>query len=68
MQGQVGTHPAAMTYVAELPDVSTLRAGAVSVGEDAAQPRPAWLRLDEQLGRGRGRAHPRTRRGRAGDQ
>ena len=50
VQGQIGTHPAAMTYVAEVPDVSTLRAGAVSVGEDAAQPRPAWLRLDEQLG------------------
>ena len=50
VQGQVGTHPAAMTYVAELPDVSALRADAVSVGEDAAQPRPAWLRLDERLG------------------
>ena len=49
VQGQVGTHPAAMTYVAELPDVSALRAGAVSVGEDAAQPRAAWLRLAQQL-------------------
>lgn len=49
IQGQVTTHPAAMTFLSEVPDVSTLRAGAASVGEDAAQTRPPYLRLDERL-------------------
>jgi hypothetical protein len=49
IQGQVTTHPAAMTFLAEVPDVSTLRAGAAAVGEDVTQPKPAYLRLDEQL-------------------
>ena len=39
IQGQVTTHPAAMTFLAEVPDVSTLRAGAAAVGEDVTQPR-----------------------------
>ncbi|MCP3424196.1 hypothetical protein [Nocardioides pinisoli] len=49
VQGQVTTHPAAMTFLADVPDVATLRAGAVSVGDDLATPRPPYLRLDEQL-------------------
>ncbi|WP_416957393.1 hypothetical protein ACNKF0_08350 [Nocardioides sp. T5] len=49
VQGQVTTHPAAMTFLAEVPDVATLRAGAVSVGEDLTTPRPPYLRLDDQL-------------------
>jgi hypothetical protein len=49
IQGQVTTHPAAMTFVAEVPDVSTLRAAAVAVGEDVTRPRPAYLRLGERL-------------------
>ena len=49
VQGQVTTHPAAMTFLAVVPDVSTLRAGAVSVGDDLTTPRPPYLRLDEQL-------------------
>lgn len=49
IQGQVTTHPAAMTFLAEVPDVSTLRAGAAAVGEDATQPKPPYLRLDERL-------------------
>ncbi len=49
VQGQVTTHPAAMTFLAEIPDVSRLRAGAVAVGEEVTQPRPPYLRLDERL-------------------
>ena len=49
VQGQVTTHPAAMTFLAVVPDVSTLRAGAVSVGDDLTTPRPPYLRLDEEL-------------------
>ncbi|MBD3926281.1 hypothetical protein IEZ26_16770 [Nocardioides cavernae] len=50
VQGQVTTHPAAMTFLAVVPDVSTLRAGAVAVGDDLTTPRPPYLRLDQQLG------------------
>ena len=49
VQGQVTTHPAAMTFLAEVPDVSVLRAGAEGVGADVALPKPPYLRLDEQL-------------------
>lgn len=49
IQGQVTTHPAAMTFLSEVPDVSTLRAGAASVGGDVTQPRPPYLRLAERL-------------------
>lgn len=49
IQGQVTTHPAAMTFLSEVPDVPTLRAGAASVGEDVTQPKPPHLRLDERL-------------------
>lgn len=49
IQGQVTTHPAAMTFVTEVPDVSTLRAAAAAVGEDVTQPRPPYLRLGERL-------------------
>jgi membrane protein involved in colicin uptake len=38
-----------MTFLAVVPDVSTLRAGAVSVGDDLTTPRPPYLRLDEEL-------------------
>ena len=51
IQGQVTTHPAAMTFLPEVPDVSTSRAEAVAVGEDVAAPKPPYLRLDEQLDR-----------------
>lgn len=49
IQGQVTTHPAAMTFLAEVPDVSTLRADAAAVGEDVTRPKPPYLRLDERL-------------------
>lgn len=49
VQGQVTTHPAAMTFLPEVPDVSTLRAAAVAVGEAVTEAKPPYLRLDEQL-------------------
>lgn len=49
IQGQVTTHPAAMTFLSQVPDVSDLRAGAAAVGADIAHPRPPYLRLDQQL-------------------
>ncbi|CAB4954113.1 unannotated protein [freshwater metagenome] len=49
IQGQVSTHPAAMTFLAEVPDVSGLRSEAVGVGDAAGLAKPPWLRLDSQL-------------------
>ena len=49
IQGQVSTHPAAMTFLAEVPDVSGFRSEAVGVGDAAGLARPPWLRLDAQL-------------------
>ncbi len=49
IQGQVTTHPAAMTFLPEVPEVSTLRTTAASVGEDVTQPKPPYLRLGERL-------------------
>ena len=49
IQGQVTTHPAAMTFLPEVPDVSALRVAAAAVGEAVTRPRPPYLRLDEQL-------------------
>ena len=49
IQGQVTTHPAAMTFLTEVPDVSTLRTGAAGVGDAVARPKPPYLRLDEQM-------------------
>ncbi|GAA2109764.1 hypothetical protein [Nocardioides furvisabuli] len=50
IQGQVTTHPAAMTFLAQVPDVSGFRSAAVGVGDAAGLARPPWLRLDAQLG------------------
>lgn len=49
IQGQVSTHPAAMTFLAEVPDVSGFRSAAVGVGDSAGRAKPPWLRLDAQL-------------------
>lgn len=49
IQGQVSTHPAAMTFLAEVPDVSGFRSEAVGVGDAAGLAKPPWLRLDSQL-------------------
>lgn len=49
IQGQVTTHPAAMTFLTEVPEVSTLRTTAAAVDEEVTQPKPPYLRLDERL-------------------
>ncbi|MDR7255457.1 chromosome segregation ATPase [Nocardioides sp. BE266] len=49
IQGQVTTHPAAMTFLAEVPDVSTLRSDASAVGTDVTASKPPYLRLDARL-------------------
>lgn len=49
IQGQVSTHPAAMTFLAQVPDVSGFRAEAVGVGDAAGLAKPPWLRLEAQL-------------------
>ena len=67
VQAQVTTHPAAMTSPPAAPDVATLRAGAVSVGDDLTTPRPPYLRLDERLAWGGGRDRAGPGRGGPGD-
>lgn len=49
VQGRVTSHPAAMAFLDQVPDVAGLRARAAAVGEAAAGPRPPLLRLDDEL-------------------